>query len=922
MKVWSWINSTLRNLLHKQQMESQLDAEVRVYVEMVAQEYIAKGLSPEEAMRRALVEFGGVEQVKESVRESRSGTTLESIWMDVRWAAKSIRRAPGSALAMVLLLALGMGGVTALFGPLYSLVLKPLPFPHPEQLMRVQGGVQVDFYASPTYFKNQSQLDTIFSGVMTYSPDILSQASASAIPSPNLTIVSANFFRTLGVEPRLGRDFPSGNNFTYRQGQYTPPGVIVSDRYWHSTLHAETNLAKCSYPWGDGKVQVIGVMPPDFDYPSGTQVWVLGQVNFGYSNIVVGRLRPGITATSALTAIKSTFSQEAQGKAGVTLQPLHDYLLGDRRPLLWILSVISLLFLALSCAGVANILLARGVRRRPEMALRQVLGARRGRLIRLLLTETLLLAVMAGVAGVAISAGASYGLERLLPEVVEQSAHLSAASLMAALVLTLAVTVVCGVAPAFHATDADLYSSLKAGGSSHGMRRRWHTVSAHELFAGVQLFAAMILLVCTALLMRSLLARMNFPMGFEAKNIEVVQTSVIRIPEEDAQLKSAWKKYPHGITKDEKSASEFVRLVEPINDAESARNQLLYRESMEKLAAIPGVESVSFMRMPPYSLNLANARHRVRFWPSKEEGGSDQWKRFVPQFTQEISVNAFQILGIPLLAGRNFQPEDMPAPGAWKYAFYGEGHRLHTLPPSQVAILNATAAKKLWPNQNPLGRTFTLDGNPCKVIGVVRDIHETRNDLEILPTVYKPFAASHPLDGQLFLFIVKLRPGISKSDFAAQARSALPSGLDPPKIGPLEEGNGNLPLVLVLLGSFTVVGVIVAGLGVFATATMMAASRTREMGIRMALGSSSNRIARMVLWRSLRMAVGALPLGGFGAWVLSKGLMHLLFEVKVNDPLSYAVSGTILLAISLVAGLWPAIHAAALDPSTTLRYDG
>lgn len=876
----------IRYLIHHRRYDAELESDMEFHREMAA--------------RQGSNNFGNTLHLRELAHDAWGWAWLDHLMQDMRWAVRGIKRAPGSAAAMIVLLALGMGGVTALFGPLYSLVLRPLPFPHSDRLVRINDGQLL--------LNHQLALYSIFSDVTDYQPDQSTLSSGGPAVNVGIAKVTPEFFPTLGVQPRLGHGFPIDAKIDEGLFGENSPGVIVSDQVWRTRLQGQSNLSKCSITLSQNRYTVLGVMPPEFDFPAETQVWMVGNPAGNRDSFMVARLRPGMSMGHAEAGVKRL----APAGTVPTLESLHNVLLGDRRPLLWILSAVSALFLALACAGVTNLMLARGIRRRPEMVVRAVLGAGRARLIRQLLTETLLLTAAGGLLGMAISAVAGRGLRLLLPELLEGSATFTPATIALVVVLTLAVTLLCGVAPAFHATGADLNSSLKAGNSglSTGNRRRGFT--SHELFAGGQLILAMILLVSTGLLLRSMVARLNFPLGFEPQNVAVIRVNLPPPAESQALLKSYMQQYP--LYPRSKNKEVQLKFLKPMEDIEVARNDLYYRGAIKQLSGIPGVISVAFMENPPFAKASFDSNGAI--FP--EPFG----KPVFPFITRNVSADAFRVLGIPILAGRTFLPEDIPSSDAWDSFFW-----VQDLPaPSTTAIVNATFARRIWPNQNPLGKML-MDGHGqhLKVVGVAADIHESRSNLDIIPTVYEPFqAAKRNIFGD-YVFIVKLRPGVPLAPFAAAVKSnlpPLPQDAAPVTVLPLQESQGNLPMALTLLSCFSVLGIVVAGLGVYATATLMAAARTRETGIRLAIGASAEQIGRLVLWRSVRLALLALPLGAFGAWALGLSLKHWLFQVGAADPVSYLTSMGILLVIALAAGLWPAIQAATTDPSTALRYDG
>jgi putative ABC transport system permease protein len=896
--------------VHRRRLDAELESDMEFHREMAARQ----GLGGRD--------FGNTLRLREQAQEAWGWAGVERFLQDMRWAVRGLRRAPGSALAMVVLLALGMGGVTALFGPLYSLVLRPLPFPDSGRLVRIGGdngsGLRVDPYASHTFFENRREFAPILSGVMAYSADKETLSGGGPAERIDVATVTPEFFPTLGVRPRLGSGFRVDPEVTYYPDPEDIPAVIVSDQFWRTRLQSTRELGKRLITLNGNRFAVIGVMPPDYDFPAGVQVWRSGKVSPGTS-VQVGRLLPGVSMAQAQAGLRAVESRNAKaaGATPLTLESLHDSLLGDRKPLLWILSAVSLLFLALSCAGVANLLLARGVRRRQEMVVRAALGAVRGWLIRQLLTETLLLAAAGGLLGLAFSVLARQGLQTLIPGMLQDADAFPPATIALVIALTLAVTVLCGVAPAFHATGADLNASLKDGNTaSGGSWSRLRRISVHELFAGGQLILAMVLLISTGLLLRSMAARLDSALGFDPRNVAVVHADLPQPADARATVMDYVKSHRDINSRAGTEARQAA--LEPADTAIVERQESFYQEATRRLTELPGVASVAVITTPPFA-NLPWERFgSMSLAFDDDPSRSKQARMLAWGHAREVSPGAFRILGIRLLAGRDFLPSDIPPPDAWKaklYHFYD-----NTPKPTTAVIVNETFASHVWPNQNPLGKTFHYVMGPARVVGVVADIHESRENPKIFPVLYSPYTASTRFASSV-TFVVKLRPGAKVADLT-KALPPVEAETAPPTALLLQESLGNLPVALALLSCFSVLGIVVAGLGVYATATLMSAARTRETGIRLAIGASAEQVGRLVLWRSLRLALLALPVGAFGAWLLGRNLTHWLYKVGATDPMSYLTSAAILLLIALAAGLWPALRAATTPPSTALRYDG
>ena len=547
------------------------------------------------------------------------------------------------------------------------------------------------------------------------------------------------------------------------------------------------------------------------------------------------------------------------------------------------------------------------------MITRLMLGAERTRLIRQLLTETLLLAAAGGLLGLGLSKALGPWVQILLPEPAGAGPFLLPASVALVVGLVALVTLLSGIAPAFITTGVDLNTSLRAGdGVSTGTKRRFTT---HECFAAAQLVLAMILLTCTALLLRSIVARLGVSLAFDPTGVAIV--SIPRLTPDAAP----WKRYEQQNGKTKWGSRNYMeglqRALDPIKEAEAARHELFYAEAKRRLSELPGVLSVAVMDTPPFSKGSFDlVARRVLY----EHSGRKAEIVARGVLFRHVSSDAFRLLGTSFLAGRGFSPEDVPGPDSWKYETFDYAEWSDVPAPVSAAVVNETLARRLWPNQSAIGRML-YDPSPMRVIGVVKDIHESRTQLDTLPTVYRLFEGRAPLV-RASAFVIKLKPGASAASLSAgveRATAALLRGEPAPSVSPLDEPLGNLRVALGLLGCFSLLGTMVASLGVYATSALMITARTREIGIRRALGAPAERIATMVLWRGVRIVLFAIPGGAFGAWVLGVNLSHWLFQVGATDPASYAASATILLVVALAAGVWPALRAIAIGPADAIR---
>jgi hypothetical protein len=843
-----------------------------------------------------------------------------SLWMDFCHGWRVFRRAPGVALWTIILLGLGTGGVTALSSPLYWLVLAPLPYPHSEELVRIGGNIPL-FDTSTNAFQKRERLTPILSHVTAYAPVFFPTRArpSSGGPSEGVAVegVSPEFFETMGVRPQMGRSLA---------GESVNASVVVlSDRFWRRELRGARDVIGCPILFEGHPYVVVGVMPEGFEFPARTDVWApLGAVFYDVLNVEsVGRMHPGLSLAQAAGRLKSigyTRGDRKRGRGGPVLESLQSFLRGDRRPMMWMLWTVSVLFLLLACAGAANLLLARGVRRRPEMVMRLVLGAPRWRLIRQLLTETLVLAAAGALLGVWLSTLAGRWVETRLPELRVPRVFVPSTG-PAVLGLALAVTILCGLAPALHATGRDLTSPLKLGSTGIRVSRAGRRAfTSHEFLAGTQLGLAMVLLIGTSLLLRSLSAMLSVALGFEPQNVAVLRTSLPLLPE----LTEAAENYvqQHHLDRSKgipaKDAEALERALAPARKAESLRNVLFNREARQRLTALPQVVSVGVLSPAPLTLDAEKLHQMVRVC-TKVSPAVDSWASGVSCLPGSASANAFDALGIRLLAGRTFSAEDAAGRLPMEVGRPDDGRA-----ESGVAIINEALARSYWPKENAVGKQFYFGLTPRTVVGVVSNFHQGLFDSNVTPAAYFPSTDT----GEENSFVVKLRPGSSLTQLdqdAYRSLLALAPDLPHPAFSSLQElkrsASANLRLGLPLLACFSLLGSTVAGLGVYAAAALMAAARTREMGIRIALGATAGQVRRLALWRSVRLALVVLPCGLLAGWGLAHTLSHLLFRVKPSDPITYVASGGLTGVIALVAGLQPALRLGATDPAKSIRYE-
>jgi len=798
-------------------------------------------------------------------------------------------------LSIIALLALGIGGVTAIFNPVYSTMFSSLPYPQPDQLVRIGGNIPL-FNTITSSFVEEASLGWIFSDMAAYSqerPRIRMPGADTQIEVEGV-IVNEPFFETFGVKPLIGYDC-AADGFKN--------GIIVSHRLWRKELDQKTDAIGSHIQLSHERlVPIIGIMPDGFNFPSDTDIWYCRSDSWGglggdmrRITHFIGRMRPGVTYGHATKVLQDNFEPVTilQGiitiSMGPLLQPLQTYLYGDQLPLLRMLALAAILFLVLVCAGVVNLHITQGAKRKQEIATRLIYGATRLNLVFQLLRETLPLVVIGGLTGWWLSEAGSAWMLAQMPALRGGGGAVDVPVKMAfQATLALVVTLVSGLIPALFATSLDLNTYLKA---ATGGRRRF--LSSQEFLVGIQLSVALALLISVGILIRSMMFNVDIPIGWSTRDIAVVTTAppTVNPPVNDA-----------GIV-----PQEYLSAV-------SRRNAALNQDILNELRSLPEVMNVGLLNPIPFS--TAAIRDSRTRWPvfatvpNRAVSSFDQEPGETSAVQLTVNPNGFDILGIPLVAGRRFtEAEGLERIGT-------------SLLTGGLVIINQTLAQILWPEENNvLGKIFFGQNRTSyEVVGVVRNNHYTPGSKDFIPTMYAPYQLSRAEMNVL----VKLRPNASLENFHANVRQRL-SGFTPGFIevrrlsGIVKDVTVNQRLTLQLLTCFTVLGIIVSGLAVYATASLAAAARTRETGIRMAMGAQTRDILRLALWRGIRAMLFGLPFGLFLAWILTKLLAKYLVQVNIDDPLMWVISCAVLLVIATVAALIPSLRLTRVNPLDALR---
>jgi predicted permease len=885
------VRSLLRNIFLSRRVATDLDHEVHSHLEMLTEENIRSGMSQEEAQRAARIELGGIEQVKEQVREQQLGNWLHSVMSDCRYGLRQLRKNPGATAIMVLTLALAIGATTAIFSVVYGVLLRPLPYNDASRIMAV---FEINFkgtwshLADPNFddFRDQNRS---FQAIAKYNYDVVSVSGASQPTRTTVASISPDFLKVFGVQPIYGRGFDSSDA---RKGAGRT--VLVSYGYWKQDLQSPSDLSQSRLKIDGAVYSVIGVLPPEFRFPADVDLWLPTDLDgestsrTSHNYYAVGRLRDGVTVEQAnqdisaiARRIHNTSSEQGDYllKDGIVL-PLQDSITGTARsPLLVLLGAVGFLLLV-ACANVANLLLAQASVRERELSIRSALGAARVRLIRQFLTEAFLLSLLGGGLGVLGAYWGVAGLVAVAPENLPllDSVSISIPVLVFALLLTTAVAAGLGAFTAARATSGDLRKGLGEGGrgqaGSQGSQRVGRVIVA------AQIAITLVLVVGAGLLGRSLLKVLEVNPGFRVEKIVTMDVSLPWV--EDPKAK--------------------------------AGQAIFFSNLIDRLKQIPGVPKVGAVSNLPMEGGLPDGQFLLltqNEMPKAPDGFGVLLKQKDRLGSADFGVATdgyFQVLGIPLIRGRIFDEHDGPDS-------------------PHVAVISESLARDRWPNQDPIGHTIefgNMDGDLrlLTIVGIVGDTHEYGLDAPSRPTVYvNLFQRPRPT-----VTVTMLSDADTRSVTAA-ARGILQelNPEIPPKFRTLSQvysaSLGSRRFNVILIGFFGLVALLLATGGVFGVMAYSVSRRTREIGVRVALGAGSGDVLKMILGQGLRTIFIGVAIGIAGSLALTRTVESLLFGVTATDPLTFAAVTLLLVAAALLACFIPARRATKVDPMIALRYE-
>ena len=877
----------LKDLFRKRHNQQELDEELDSFLEAAVENKMRSGMSHEEALRAARVEIGSTAAVHDRVHATRWESLIFTVWQDIRYGMRTLRKAAGFTTVAVLTIALGIGATTIMFAVVDAVLVRPLPYKDPEKLMFLteayqrRPGMSLSF-PNFTDWRNQN---TVFSSIAAYQPSSFTLTGSGLPEQLEGRYITHDWFQTLGITPVVGRDFLLQDDRPAAE-----PVVILSHGLWQRRFGADPNIVGRAITLNEKRFTVIGVAPaaayfrifqPELYVPFGLQENApFTQDRSGHAGIyAVARLKPGITLERArenmdliAARLQQQFPQNNR-EDWVSVRPLQEVVVGGvRAGLLVLLSGVAVL-LMIACCNVANLLLARASTRTTEVGIRMALGASRLRVVRQMLTESLLLAAGGGLIGVIIARSGLAVFVRFVSEWLPRSAEISLDGrvLVFTLLIVISTGILFGLAPALHASATrargTFNRSLRSSASFGAMRLR-------SLLIVGELALSLGLLVGAGLLVRSFLQVIDVSPGFNPQNV----------------------------------LSATMIMNERYGEGDKA--ELFFAEVMRNVRVIPSVTSASAILPLPLSRDEWDANFLLegQSLSADFQGTNSEVGYFAPDYLKTMQV--------PLVGGRAFTESD----------------NANALP---VAIVNAEFARRYWPNQDPIGRKIKLlkreDFSPTgkhspwrTVVGVIGNVKQYGQDERTVPTIYTPFA--QPSSEAVLARDLVIRTASDPSSIIEEVRRAVAAADRDQAISavkPMErylsESLADRELYLTLLGGFAVTALLLAAIGIYGVISYWVTQRRREIGIRMALGAQVQQILKLVLGRTARLIVLGVLAGCAGSLLLGHWMQSLLFGVRVLDAEVFLAVTALLAGVALLASYLPARRASRVDPNIVLR---
>jgi len=802
---------------------------------------------------------------------------MDTLWSDLRFALRSIHRRPGFSLVSILVLAIGIGAVTVMFSTLNAVLLRPLPFDKPDELVwcwATTEGRTSNSISAMDYFDYRERNDVFASlaSQLIFRPGLV-VTGAGEPERVRSTRVSANFFETLGIRPLHGRMFAP------EEEEGGPDVVILGYGYWQRKYGGDPGVVGKGMTIDGESYEVVAVMPRGFDYPEDVELWVPMRRNDGYETgrgnnnfFILGRLKDGVSIDQADAQMKLIAQQIAEEnpdvKTGwsVRLEPLHERFVGSLRKAMWILLGAVLLLLLIACANLSSLFLAKLSGRYNEFAIRFSLGASRGNVIRQLLVESLLITLLGASAGVVLAFWGAHLIKTFGPGDIGRLEMVSIDGfvLLVAAAVSIATGLLFGVMPALRSTRIDLVQSLKEGSQS---TKTGKSLRVRSALVVAQIALSLVMLLGSGLLLKSLYRLQHVEPGFDPQG---VLTMEVQVP--SYRYDEDWK------------IEQF------------------FSGALERIRTLPGVVDASGVSELPLRggrWNYVHAAERPPRDPSERLGAT----------RRHTMDGYFRTLKIPLLAGRAFDPADR-------------------LDSKSVTVVSKALADQFYPGENPVGRTLVLpawgdDGLYMEIIGVVGDMKDYGLDMESRPIFYLPF---RQIPQYTLNLAIRIDLDGDPTSLAPAVRSAiwdLEKDVPITNVVTLEaevsESTASQKFQTFLLGTFAAIALILAAIGLYGVLAYFVSQRTRELGIRMALGANSARVIAEVAGKGAALAGLGIGFGLAGGLVMARLLRSLLFDITPYDPITYITVAAFLTVVAVAACVLPARRALKIEPVTALK---
>jgi putative ABC transport system permease protein len=878
--------SWFKQAFARREVFSDLSAEIQGHLEEKVAELVAAGMPREEALVEARRAFGNVSLTEENSREVWRWGLLEDLWNDLRYGARMLLNSPSFTALAVLTLALGIGANTAIFSVVYAVLLKPLPYSNADQLFNVFQEKQKDVssgtgwsYTNFAEVREQNRSFSEMAGTQQHQLTLTGRGEPSVVDT---SVVTPEFFSVFDAKPLLGRAF-----FSKDGERGAAPVVVLSEGLWRNFFHSDSNIMGSAVRLDQRLFTVIGIMPATFRFPNlaqSQQIWIpLVQDPLfgswmprrdGHWLTVTGRLKPGVTPGQARTELKSLsarlakeFPAENNGWNAVML-PLQQTLVGNVKSALWVMLGAVGLVLLIACANIANLLLTRGTSRAKEIAVRVSLGAGRMRIIRQLLSETTLLGLLGGAVGVALAYAGVRGLGSLLPANLPQinTIQVDGSVLVFALALSVFASCCFGLAPALFMANVSLQSNLREGGGRAGESGR--SRHARNVLAVGEIALAIVLLVGAGLLLRSFSKLMAVSPGFAVQQITKAEVSLPRVQYAGPQQ---WLAFSD--------------------------------ELLQSVRSEPGMHDSAVVIPSPIADGFINLEFDILGMPALSASAS-RTANYVA-----ATPNYFRVMGIPLLAGRLMSEGD-------------------TMAASRITLISKSLARQYFPNQDPIGKKLAFgfppdSSDPREIVGVVGDVRDVGLGEKPRAMMYVPYEQA-PFAGAVIVVKSSLN-ATAVADAIRRNVAKLDKELPVTDVmtmtDAVEASVAQPKFRTQLLALFAGIALVLAATGIFGVISYSVSCRTREIGVRMALGASRAVIVQMILRETFTLTLAGVLIGIPAALAAARLIEHMLFDVSVYDPSTLLAVTLSLIAVAVLAGYVPVRRAMQVNPIAALRHE-